>query len=243
MRQAARRVIRSGDVVGAATEENNIAEILSDQGDLAGARPLFESARTTWLAAGYRVGAALATSNLGRLEARAGNVARGRALLEEARRDFREIRSPVFIAESEVRLDECLVLEGDFGSAMATSRDRLKGFRGRAGFEQVELTTLRLLGTARVLGELADGTGAESSDWSRELDEAVELATALEAPYELALSLTARSELGLLIDRTRGLPAVGAAEPRGRRSRARGGFIRQPWRRSGCHHLVRAGLR
>jgi len=30
--------VRSGDVVGAATEENNIAEILSDQGDLAGAR-------------------------------------------------------------------------------------------------------------------------------------------------------------------------------------------------------------
>ncbi len=203
---------RSGDVVGAATEENNIAEILSDQGDLAGARPLFESARTTWLAAGYRVGAALATSNLGRLEARAGNVARGRALLEEALRDFREIRSPVFIAETEVRLDECLVLEGDFASAMASSRDLLMGFRGRAGFEQVELTTLRLLGTARVLAELADGTGAESSEWSRELDEAVERATALEAPYELALSLTVRSELGLLIDRTRPLRAVGTAD-------------------------------
>jgi len=81
-----------------------------------------------------------------------------------------------------------------------------------AGFEQVELTTLRLLGTARVLAEFADGSGAESSEWSQELDEAVARATALEALYELALSLTVRSELGLLVDRTRPLRAEGTAD-------------------------------
>jgi hypothetical protein len=95
---------------------------------------------------------------------------------------------------------------------MARARDLLMGFRGRAGFEQVELTTLRLLGTARVLAEFADGSGAESSEWSQELDEAVARATALEAPYELALSLTVRSELGLLVDRTRPLRAEGTAD-------------------------------
>lgn len=199
--EASREVrIRSGDVVGAATEENNIAEILSDQGDLEAARPLFESARATWLAARYRVGAALATSNLGRLEARAGNVGRGRQLLEEALGSFREIRSPMFIAETQVRLDECLVLEGDFTAAIASSRELLDGFRGRPGFEQVELTTLRLLGTAGGFAQLAGGSGGDLAACTQALDEAIERATDLEAPYELALALAVRSVLDPLID-------------------------------------------
>jgi tetratricopeptide (TPR) repeat protein len=182
---------RSGDVVGAATEENNIAEILSDQGELEAARPLFESARATWVAAGYRVGVALARSNLGRLEARAGTVARGRELLEEALGEFREMRSPIFVAETKFRLDECLVPEGDFTRAVALSSELIAGLRGRPGLEQVELTALRLLGTAGGLAALTDRNEAESGEWSFALDEAVERATALESPYELALALRA----------------------------------------------------
>jgi tetratricopeptide (TPR) repeat protein len=192
--------VRSGDVVGAATEENNVAEILSDQGDFEAARSLFESARATWLAAGYRVGAALATSNLGRLEARAGNVARGRELLEEALGDFREIRSPVFISETEVRLNECQVLEGNFTAAIALSHELLAVFRGGSGLEQVELTTLRLLGVASGFASLAKGAGGPLGGSSQALDEAIQRATALEAPYELALALSARAVLDLLID-------------------------------------------
>ena len=191
---------RSGDVIGAATEENNIAEILSDQGDFEAARSLFESARATWLAAGYRVGAALATSNLGRLEARAGNVERGRELLEEALADFRAIRSPTFVAETEVRLNECQVLEGDFKAAVATSRELLAGFGGRPGLDQVELTTLRLLGTASGFAVLAGEPAGHLDESSNALDQAVERATALETLYELALALSARSVIDLSID-------------------------------------------
>ena len=144
--------VRSGDVVGAATEENNIAEILSDQGNFEAARGLFESARATWLAAGYRVGAALATSNLGRLEARAGAAADGRRLLEEALDDFREIRSPIFIAETQLRLAECQLLEGDFPSAASSAEELLRAVRGRSGLEQTEVAALRVLGTAAALG-------------------------------------------------------------------------------------------
>jgi hypothetical protein len=146
------------------------------------------------------VGAALATSNLGRLEARAGNVGRGRQLLEEALGSFREIRSPMFIAETQVRLDECLVLEGDFTAAIASSRELLDGFRGRPGFEQVELTTLRLLGTAGGFAQLAGGSGGDLAACTQALDEAIERATDLEAPYELALALAVRSVLDPLID-------------------------------------------
>ena len=106
--------LRSGDVVGAATEDNNVGEILSDQGEYDEARSLFESARAAWLAAGYKVGIAFATSNLGRLAARAGDLVVGRQLLEEALAQFKEINSPIFVAETELRLVECGVLEGEF---------------------------------------------------------------------------------------------------------------------------------
>ncbi len=188
--------IRSGDVIGASTEENNIAEILSDQGDLEAARPLFESARATWQAAGYRIGVALATSNLGLLEARAGNVAAGRGLLQEALADFRDIQAQVFIAETEVRLDECLVLDGDFTAAVDCSRSLLAIFQGRPGFEQVELTALRLLGTAGGLAGVAGGAGEEQAEWAEALDVAIQRAREREARYELALALAVRSELG-----------------------------------------------
>ena len=196
--------VRSGDVVGAATEENNIAEILSDQGDLEAARSLFESARATWLAAGYRVGAALATSNLGRLEARAGNVARGRELLEEAlgrlpRDPLADLRrrnagSPRRVPGARRRLHggHCLV-------PRAAGRASGDG----PGLEQVELTTLRLLGTPPASPASPEGPGGRSAASSQALDEAIERATALEAPYELALALAARSVLDLLIDGAR----------------------------------------
>jgi tetratricopeptide (TPR) repeat protein len=187
--------LRAGDVIGAATEENNVAEILSDQADFEGARSLFESARSTWLAAGYRVGAALATSNLGTLEARAGNLPTGRQLLEQAIDDFREIRSPVFRAETELRLVDCGVLEGDFTVAMAAARDLLDGVRGRPGLEQVEAGALRLFGTATALAALAEGAGEVPGESTQALDAAIDRATSLDVPYELALCLSSRAAL------------------------------------------------
>jgi len=187
--------VRSGDVVGAATEENNIAEILSDQGNFEEARSLFESARATWLAAGYRIGAALATSNLGRLEARSGEVQAGRRLLDRALEEFQEIHSPVFTAETQLRLAECEVLEGDFLAAITSSLELLGTVRGQSGLEQTEVTALRLLGTAAALAPLVEGGSGGFEASSRSLDEAIERSSALEAPYELALALATRAAL------------------------------------------------
>ncbi|MGC9961347.1 MAG: adenylate/guanylate cyclase domain-containing protein [Acidimicrobiales bacterium] len=180
---------RSGDVVGTATEENNIAEILSDQGHLEAARGPFESARATWLAAGYRVGVALATSNLGRLAARGGDVALGRQLLATALDDFQSIRSVFFAAEAQVRLAECQLLEGEFSAAAVSCEALLGRLRGRAGLEPSEVSTLRILGTARTLAGVTGAALEESASSARALDEAIERATALGAQYELALCL------------------------------------------------------
>jgi class 3 adenylate cyclase/tetratricopeptide (TPR) repeat protein len=205
--------IRSGDVIGAATEENNIAEILSDQGHLDDARSLFESARGTWLAAGYRVGAALATSNLGRLEARAGDASGGRRLLVEALEEFRTIRSPVFIAETQLRLAESEVLEGDFPSAVASLQELLLRIRGRSGLEQTEVATLRLLGTATGLLDLLEGRGSAATAAGGPLEVAVNRSTSLEAPYELALALATRAALAEIAGVGEGREAAGGGMP------------------------------
>jgi class 3 adenylate cyclase/tetratricopeptide (TPR) repeat protein len=212
--------IRSGDVIGAATEENNIAEILSDQGHLGDARSLFESARGTWLAAGYRVGAALATSNLGRLEARTGDASGGRRLLAEALEEFRTIRSPVFIAETQLRLAESEVLEGDFRSAIASLQELLLSIRGRSGLEQTEVATLRLLGTATALADVLEGRGSTVHTAGGPLEVAVHRSTSLEAPYELALALASRAALAKIAG---GEPSGGEDEGRSERGEATAG--------------------
>ena len=55
-----------------------------------------------------------------------------------------------------------------------------------------------MLGTAAGLGHIAGENGDEADASIRALDEAIERATALEAPYELALSLANRVALAAL---------------------------------------------
>ena len=200
LRAEPRHAARAGDVVGAATQENNIAEIMSDQGKFPEARALFESARATWTSAGYRVGAALATSNLGRLMARAGDTTAGHHLLREALADFQNIHSPIFTNETELRLAECNLLGGDLASAAHAAVELLQTVRGRSALEQTEVGALRVLGTAGWLAEFA-GLAVPSGSYDgpgQVLDEAEHRALALEAPYELALVLGTRSVLSRL---------------------------------------------
>jgi tetratricopeptide (TPR) repeat protein len=216
--------VRSGDVVGAATAENNIAEILSDQGELDQARLLLESARATWDGAGYRIGAAFATSNLGRLRARHGDIDAGRRLLGEALDEFTAIRSLGAVAETRLRLRECDVLAGAFAPAAQSLRQLLDEVRGKPGYEQIETSALRLLAAAEALAGRAGPAGAGGFGGggpgaggfggggpAELLDAAAEKATALDNPYELALSLATRSVLSRhgLVDRASGMDSDG----------------------------------
>ena len=58
---------RTGDAVSAAMGTCNVGEILSDQGRLDEAEPLFRAALRVWKAAGFRAGVAEAEMHLGRL--------------------------------------------------------------------------------------------------------------------------------------------------------------------------------
>ena len=226
---------RSGDVVGTATEENNIAEILSDQGHFEEARGQFESARATWLAAGYRVGVGLATSNLGRLEARAGNMVRGRELLGVSPFSIPRDRLQVH-AQTEVRLAECELLEGDFEAAFVHSTSCSARPSARLG--QAEVTAMRLEGTAYALAQLASLPGGGTGVAVEPLDTAVESAEALDVPYRdrpLAIC-TLRPHLGTRSD---GRPKSWKRRPSdGQRPRPRHRPVRVSGRPSGGHHLV-----
>jgi class 3 adenylate cyclase/tetratricopeptide (TPR) repeat protein len=181
---------RTGDLVGAATEENNIGEILSDQGQFGEAWSRFKAAASSWRSARYPVGEALVTSNLGRLAARTGRTAEGAELLEQARAVFDAIHAGTYVDETDVRLLECALFAYEFNRVVATGAELAARFAGRAGYEALYATTLRLRGLA--LTRLGDYAEAEPL-----LDESVIRAWEMGQNFELAQALEARAELWL----------------------------------------------
>jgi class 3 adenylate cyclase/tetratricopeptide (TPR) repeat protein len=99
---------RAGDIANAATQSNNEAEVLSDQGRIAEAERLLRDALRVWSAAGYQIGVALATSNLGRAAARAGRHDEGLELLERAAALFERIRAGGYVDETRAVASETL---------------------------------------------------------------------------------------------------------------------------------------
>jgi class 3 adenylate cyclase/tetratricopeptide (TPR) repeat protein len=180
-KRSAETSARAGDVVNVARAQNNEGEILSDQGRLEEAQALFEEALRVWRAAGYRIGMALATSNLGRLAARAGRFDEARGLLEEALAAFGDIGADAYVADTQGRLAECLVLEGRHKEALTV----LKPLLAVDGTPGQRVALERLAGYAVVQGRNALAKAKPHFDRS------LEAARAVDAQYELALTLNA----------------------------------------------------
>jgi tetratricopeptide (TPR) repeat protein len=196
---------RAGDVIGMATQENNIGEILSDQGHYQEAARLFAAARDEWRAADYRVGVALATSNLGRLAVRHGDLAAGTAHLEDARARFETIGATVYVAETEAREIEALVVT----ARTAEAEQALTALENRIatldGAELLVSATLRLRAVAVAVARTTATGTLETEATSMVptfdtalalLDDSVERARAVGGTFELAQSLAARAVVG-----------------------------------------------
>ena len=91
---------------------NNEAEVLSDQGHLEQAEPLFRDMVRICRAAGYTFGALVGLGNLARVAARSGRFDEAEALYEETLAGFRELGSERFEIETRARVVECRVLAG-----------------------------------------------------------------------------------------------------------------------------------
>ncbi|HXH89087.1 MAG TPA: tetratricopeptide repeat protein [Gaiellaceae bacterium] len=181
-RRSGETAARIGDVVSVARAQINEGEILSDRGQFDEARALFDQALRVWRAADYRIGVAVTTSNLGRVMARSGRFEEAHRLLEDALEQFEELGAEAYVAESRVRVAECLVFEGhhrEAYEALATLRE--------PGSPQVAIAE-RLTGYAVVQSRA--GFEAAKPHFERSLEAAREA----NAEYELALTLRAIAE-------------------------------------------------
>jgi tetratricopeptide (TPR) repeat protein len=116
---------KSGDAVKAAYGTCNAAEIFADQGRLDEARTRFRAAMRVWKAAGDRLGVAYAISNLGRLAYLAGDFAESMRLLEEARNEFITLGAEGDVLDTDARIAECLLFQGQSALAGAMAEDAL----------------------------------------------------------------------------------------------------------------------
>ncbi|HEV8404112.1 MAG TPA: AAA family ATPase [Candidatus Limnocylindrales bacterium] len=176
---------RAGLVANVATQSNNEAEILSDQGRFAEAEALLRDALRVWGAARYELGIALATSNLGRVAARAGRYDDGLAILEDAAGRFERIGARGYVDETRARIAECLALAGRTAEADAVAVETLARVRRETATSVLEAQLERTLGWCAL--QRGDPEAARAH-----LEASLLAARALEAGFEVALTLRAQ---------------------------------------------------
>jgi class 3 adenylate cyclase/tetratricopeptide (TPR) repeat protein len=178
--------LHAGDPLGAAVQENNVAEVLSDQGRLAEAELLFRNMVRVCRAAHFPIGAALGTGNLGRLAARDGRFAEAHELLDEAAAAFAEIDAGRYVNETHARRAECLVLEGRYSEALEVASALVEASRDTP-FGGLEALVERTIGLALHQARRPD-------EATPHLLESLRIARDLRAVYEVALTLRALAD-------------------------------------------------
>ena len=116
---------RMGDPIWAAVANENIAEILIDQGGLDQAEALLQAALRVVRASGWREGTATATKLLGKARSRSGRFDEAFELLDAARSGFREVGAQSELNETEAWIAECHLLHGDSEAALSLAEDAL----------------------------------------------------------------------------------------------------------------------
>jgi len=167
-------------------QDNNVAEVLSDQGRLEEAELLFRDMVRVSRAARFPIGAALGTSNLGRLAARDGRFAEAHELLGEAATAFSAIEAGRYVNETNARRAECLVLEGRYSEALEVASALLEAAR-ETPFGGLEALVERTIGLALHQARRPD-------EGIQHLLESLRIARDLQALYEEALTLRALAD-------------------------------------------------
>ncbi len=181
---------RAGDVIGAVIQVNNEAEILSDQGLIYEAIPLFEEMLRVSRASGWAFGAGAAMSNLGRANGRAGRFEDAHALFDDALAVFAELSAERFKVEAKARRAECLVYEGRHQEALAAATEcRAAATKSPVG--GVEALIERSIGYAHHQARRPDEARPH-------FEESLRIARELKVQYEVALTLRAMAATGYL---------------------------------------------
>jgi class 3 adenylate cyclase/tetratricopeptide (TPR) repeat protein len=178
--------LHAGDPLGAAVQENNMAEVLSDQGHLDETEALFRNMVRVSRAARFPIGAAVGTSNLGRLAARQGRFTDAHQLLDEAAGAFATIDAGRYVNETHARRAECLVFEGRHAEALEVALALVEASR-ETPFGGLEALVERTIG-------LALHQARKPDEGNEHLQESLRIARDLRAVYEEALTLRALAD-------------------------------------------------
>ncbi len=111
-RSALESFLAAGDRWNAATQQANLAELLIDQGDDAGARSLLSDAMPVWQATGQTAEIAFGEMLLGRLDARDGDLDSALEALERAREGFTSVGETGSVRNVEALIAEAYELCG-----------------------------------------------------------------------------------------------------------------------------------
>ncbi|MBK9114747.1 MAG: tetratricopeptide repeat protein [Betaproteobacteria bacterium] len=117
--------LKLGNMFDAALARMNVAEILSDRGELDEAQALLLDTLPVWRASRYRYLLGGCLWLLGRVSLRAGRIGEARARLEEARALFVAVKREEETLDVDARIAECRVFAGDAEAGLASATDAL----------------------------------------------------------------------------------------------------------------------
>ncbi|HET7309491.1 MAG TPA: tetratricopeptide repeat protein, partial [Actinomycetota bacterium] len=180
---------RSGDMAAVAIISANVAEILSDRGQLDEAERMGREALRIWRAVGLRSAIAYGLNIVGRVTYRSGRYEEALELLEQARDLNHEIGDEPEELESDVRIAECLAMQGRSKQALELSTEALARSETLGGPATPQLQRVRGYALAQ-LGRLSEAREV--------LEESVAGARSREAEYEEALALQALARIGAI---------------------------------------------
>ena len=179
--------IQIGDEVDAATGTHNIAEVLSDQGRLTEAQPMFEEALRVWRSSEYGTGVAYAVRSLGQVASRGGDFERAAELYDAAREQFQALVAESELIDTDSRIAEALAFQGRSDEAIELASACIKLTMAGGGATQDPLL-YRLLAYAHA----QRGKWDDAED---NLQASLETATARNARHEVAHALDAAARI------------------------------------------------
>ena len=177
-----------GDVVDAELARINIAEILTDRGELEEAEKILLESLPRWRALEYRYFLGACLSMLGRVALRASRHVDALARLDEARAQFTHVGAEAEVLDVDARIAECHALMGKFDAALDLAGAVLGRARASKGVPKVAPLLERVRGYA--LQQRGDTVGARQA-----LEASVAAARARRDLFEITLTLRSLIEL------------------------------------------------
>jgi tetratricopeptide (TPR) repeat protein len=182
---------RMGDEGEVAIGAANIAEIYLEQGRLSDADDVLTEAARTTRAGGYRPPLAYILGLLGRAAAGSGRFDEARAHFDEARSIFEEVGVRAYVFLIQVRTAELYVQMGDPDRALQEAEE---AFATAAELDGTP-AQLPLLHRIRAYAQMQLGNFTAARE---ELEQSLAAARTRKKPHEIAMALTAGSQLDQL---------------------------------------------